>query len=193
MVTTKKKKKKILLNKIKNFIKNYDLFIKNIENKNKKLNFNNYLLNLWGNIELNSILFFKEITNQYVNLFNNNVINKQNITLLNLIQRNILLNREENFIKEFKKKNYKKQNVKKSIYIDNSIELHICYSIQTEVQVLHNNLLRVFNNNLDIFPHDVIVKSCNINTYIPFIKTIFNSVKKKKLYTFYYNKEENKY
>ncbi|WP_367680888.1 hypothetical protein [Buchnera aphidicola] len=94
------------------------------------------------------------------------------------------MDREKNVIKKYQKKNYNKRNVKKNIYIDNSIEIHICSSIQIEVQVLHTNLLHIFNNNLDIFPHDIIIKSTNINIYLPFIKTIFNSPEKKKCIPF---------
>ncbi|QCI19468.1 exodeoxyribonuclease V subunit gamma [Buchnera aphidicola] len=172
------KETKFVSNKIFDFTKRYDIFIKKIKNKNKRSNFNNYLLNLWGNLELDSIFFLKEIDHQYVNLYKNYNVDEKNKTLLNLIKSNIVLDREENLIKGFQKKLYNKKNVKENIYIDNSIEIHICYSIQTEVQVLHNNLLQIFNNNPDIFPHDVIVKSTNINIYLPFIKTIFNSVKK---------------
>jgi len=179
-----KKEKKIFFNKILDLIKGNSFFIKKKTHENKSSNFNNYLLNLWGNLELDSNFFLKKIISQHVNLYNKIIINNKNLTLLNLIKRNIQLDCEKNFIKGFKEKIYNKKNVKNPIYIDNSIEIHVCCSLQTEVQILHDNLLHIFNNNPDIFPHDVIVKSININIYLPFIKKIFNSVKKNKYIPF---------
>ncbi|XRX42728.1 MAG: exodeoxyribonuclease V subunit gamma [Buchnera aphidicola (Eriosoma harunire)] len=68
--------------------------------------------------------------------------------------------------------------------IDNSINIHVCNSMKQEIEILHKNLHNIFTNNKLIHPKDIIVLSNNIDDYIPYIYSIFNSKTKKKFIPF---------
>lgn len=57
---------------------------------------------------------------------------------------------------------------------DHSVQFHSCHSILREVEVLHNNLLRLFETNPDLSPKDIIVMSANIDRYAPYINAVFS-------------------
>ncbi|WP_321160485.1 exodeoxyribonuclease V subunit gamma [Buchnera aphidicola] len=115
-------------------------------------------------------LFFmkNKYTNCYTSTYKNN--------LLNTIQKNILkpINKKKN------KKNTDKK-IKKIIFNpkDKSISIHICYNLQREIEILHDNLLYILNKDPLILPKDIIVKSFQLHLYIPFINSVFNSTSKK--------------
>jgi exodeoxyribonuclease V gamma subunit len=58
---------------------------------------------------------------------------------------------------------------------DDSLRVHVCHSPMREVQVLHDQLLDVFQRNSDIHLHDVIVMMPDIDTYAPLIEAVFGS------------------
>jgi len=98
--------------------------------------------------------------NKYVNCYKNTYKNN----LLNVIQKNIL------------KSTNKKKN-KKIIFNpkDKSVSIHICYNLQREIEILHDNLLYILNKDPLILPKDIIVKSFQLHLYIPFINSVFKS------------------
>ncbi len=57
---------------------------------------------------------------------------------------------------------------------DDSIIIHSNYSPQREVEVLRDELIKLFELNNDIKPGDVLVMSSNIDTYAPYIEYYFN-------------------
>jgi exodeoxyribonuclease V gamma subunit len=58
---------------------------------------------------------------------------------------------------------------------DRSLQLHVCHSIVRELEILHDQLLHMFNNNPQWHPGDVIVMMPDIATYAPYIEGIFGS------------------
>ena len=58
---------------------------------------------------------------------------------------------------------------------DRSIQVHSCHSPLREVEVLHDNLLAMFEEDPDLLPKDIIVMTPNIETYAPYIHAVFNS------------------
>jgi len=60
--------------------------------------------------------------------------------------------------------------------IDESIQLHQCYSPMREVQALHDRLLDRFNADASLTPADVVVMVPDINKYAPVIEAVFGSV-----------------
>ncbi|AJC48702.1 exodeoxyribonuclease V subunit gamma [Allofrancisella guangzhouensis] len=81
----------------------------------------------------------------------------KNNSLLTSIQRNILeLNTE-----------------KYTINIDKSIIINSCHSPLREVQVLHDNLLELFEQDSAIQPQDILVMCPNIEDYAPYIESVF--------------------
>lgn len=57
---------------------------------------------------------------------------------------------------------------------DNSIQIHSCHSPMREVEVLHNQLLHLFEQDKTLLPKDIIVMSPDINKYAPYIDAVFS-------------------
>lgn len=57
---------------------------------------------------------------------------------------------------------------------DNSIQIHACHSKMREVEVLHNHLLDLFEHNPSLAPKDIIVMSADIDSYAPYIESVFS-------------------
>ena len=58
---------------------------------------------------------------------------------------------------------------------DHSICVHSCHSPMREVEVLYDQLLAILENHPDLSAAEVVVMSPDINTYAPFIESVFNS------------------
>ncbi|NBI12395.1 exodeoxyribonuclease V subunit gamma [[Haemophilus] felis] len=56
---------------------------------------------------------------------------------------------------------------------DRSLTFHSCHSQMREVEVLHDYLLRLFQENPEITPKDVVVMSADIDSYTPYIHAVF--------------------
>ncbi len=54
-----------------------------------------------------------------------------------------------------------------------SIQLHQCASRRREVEVLRDQLLRLFDNLDDLLPHEIVVMSPRIEDYAPYIAAVF--------------------
>jgi exodeoxyribonuclease V gamma subunit len=62
---------------------------------------------------------------------------------------------------------------------DESIQIHACHSPLREVEVLHDQLLQLFEANKDLLPKDVLVMMPDIEKYAPFIEAVFDTTPKK--------------
>ncbi|GAL22396.1 exodeoxyribonuclease V gamma chain [Vibrio maritimus] len=58
---------------------------------------------------------------------------------------------------------------------DNSLSVHVCHSPMREVEVLHDNLLAMFDRNPELKPRDIIVMVADINAYSPAIQAVFGN------------------
>ncbi|WP_373819651.1 exodeoxyribonuclease V subunit gamma [Glaesserella sp.] len=56
---------------------------------------------------------------------------------------------------------------------DTSLQIHSCHSKMREVEVLHNHLLQLFEQNTHLSPKDIIVMSADIDSYAPYIQAVF--------------------
>lgn len=56
---------------------------------------------------------------------------------------------------------------------DRSVQIHACHSPMRETQVLKDLILDEFDQYPDLFPHDIIVMMPDIETYAPFIESVF--------------------
>ena len=54
-----------------------------------------------------------------------------------------------------------------------TIQIHNCHSPMREIEVLHDNLLSLFESDPSLFPGDIIVMTPDIETYAPFITAVF--------------------
>jgi exodeoxyribonuclease V gamma subunit len=59
---------------------------------------------------------------------------------------------------------------------DSSLQIHACHSKVRELEILHDQLLKRFNDNPDWHPGDVIVMMPDVATYAPFIEGVFGAV-----------------
>ncbi|WGE50252.1 exodeoxyribonuclease V subunit gamma [Actinobacillus equuli subsp. haemolyticus] len=57
---------------------------------------------------------------------------------------------------------------------DQSLQFHSCHSVMREVEVLHNYLLKLFEQNPTLTPKDIIVMSADIDKYAPYINAVFS-------------------
>lgn len=58
---------------------------------------------------------------------------------------------------------------------DRSLQVHSCHSPMREIEVLHDNLLALFEAHPGLGSHDVLVMTPNIEEYAPFIHAVFDS------------------
>lgn len=59
---------------------------------------------------------------------------------------------------------------------DRSVTVHVCHSPQREVEVLHDRLLAMLDEDPTLTPRDIIVMVADIDSYSPFIQAVFGSV-----------------
>jgi exodeoxyribonuclease V gamma subunit len=60
---------------------------------------------------------------------------------------------------------------------DRSIMVHSCHSPMRELEVLHDQLLGMFEDSADLGPHEIIVMTPDIESYGPLIEAVFGSRK----------------
>ena len=58
---------------------------------------------------------------------------------------------------------------------DRSIELHSCHTMMREVEVLHDNILAMFEEIPELLPKDILVMAPDIESYTPFIQGVFDT------------------
>ncbi|MEP8587341.1 exodeoxyribonuclease V subunit gamma [Enterobacter asburiae] len=58
---------------------------------------------------------------------------------------------------------------------DRSITIHVCHSPQREVEVLHDQLLAMLQDDPELTPRDIVVMVADIDSYSPFIQAVFGS------------------
>lgn len=59
---------------------------------------------------------------------------------------------------------------------DRSLQFHSCHSPMREMEVLHDQLLALFEEQPDLKPHDIVVMAPDISLYAPFIEAVFDTV-----------------
>ncbi|HEY4466803.1 MAG TPA: exodeoxyribonuclease V subunit gamma [Klebsiella sp.] len=58
---------------------------------------------------------------------------------------------------------------------DRSLTIHVCHSPQREVEVLHDRLLAMLEEDPELTPRDIIVMVADIDSYSPYIQAVFAS------------------
>ncbi|CAB1072259.1 Exodeoxyribonuclease V gamma chain (EC [Olavius algarvensis Delta 1 endosymbiont] len=58
---------------------------------------------------------------------------------------------------------------------DKSLQIHVCHSPMREIEILHDNLLAMFEENATLAPRDIIVMTPDIETYAPFVHAVFDA------------------
>jgi len=63
---------------------------------------------------------------------------------------------------------------------DDSLTLHSCHSPMREVEVLHDQLLDLFNKDPDLQADDVIIMTPDVEAYAPYIEAVFNAAEERQ-------------
>ncbi len=58
---------------------------------------------------------------------------------------------------------------------DTSLQVNSCHSPMREIEVLHDNLLAMFEDDPDLLPKDIIVMTPDIETYAPYVQAVFGA------------------
>ena len=58
---------------------------------------------------------------------------------------------------------------------DHSLQFHSCHGPMREMEVLHDQLLALFERDPDLKPHDIVVMAPDISEYAPFIEAVFGT------------------
>ena len=58
---------------------------------------------------------------------------------------------------------------------DTSVQIHSCHGPMREVEVLHDNLLAMFEEDPDLMPKDIIVMTPDIEMYAPYVQAVFGA------------------
>lgn len=58
---------------------------------------------------------------------------------------------------------------------DRSLSVHLCHSPMRELEVLHDHLLMMFEQDEQLMPRDIIVMVADINAYAPYIQAVFGN------------------
>jgi len=59
--------------------------------------------------------------------------------------------------------------------VETSIQIHSCHSPLREIEVLHDNLLAMFEQDQKLAPQDIIVMAPDIESYGPYIQAVFDT------------------
>ncbi len=59
--------------------------------------------------------------------------------------------------------------------VDDSLQIHSCHGALREVEVLHDQLLHLFQTLDDLAPHEVVVMTPDIESYAPLIRAVFDN------------------
>jgi len=131
------------------------------------IEFTNPLLASMGKVGRDYLDHVQEFESQEIDAF---VDPNSSNELLQMIQSDIF-NLYDRTDKD--KVDYQKTTVMKS---DKSLMLHSCHSPMREVEILHDQLLDLFNNKKDLKAADVVVMMPDINLYSPFIRAVFSNI-----------------
>ncbi len=62
---------------------------------------------------------------------------------------------------------------------DDSIAIHVCHSPMREIEVLHDQLLAMFEREPNLSPTDIVVMTPDIDVYAPWIEAVFGAAEEK--------------
>ncbi|MDP6730225.1 MAG: exodeoxyribonuclease V subunit gamma, partial [SAR324 cluster bacterium] len=67
-------------------------------------------------------------------------------------------------------------NEKKTVPADDrSIQIHSCHSRMREIEVLHDQILQMFEEDSSLMPGDILVMTPGIESYAPYIQAVFDT------------------
>ncbi len=64
---------------------------------------------------------------------------------------------------------------------DRSLQIHSCHSVTRELEVLHDQLLALFENDSALTPRDIVVMMPDVSVYAPFVDAVFGDPESSEL------------
>lgn len=130
------------------------------------------LLASWGKLGRDSLYLLSQLENiKEIDAF----IETSSNCLLKVLQRDIL-ELENHTSVNIRNKIIKNSLSKRPLQSDDySLCIHICHSIQREVEVLHDSLLAMLTDDPSLLAREIIVMVPDIDQYIPAIQAVFNN------------------
>jgi exodeoxyribonuclease V gamma subunit len=136
----------------------------------------NPLLASWGRLGRDYIAQLQEMADSELEVFEN-YQTQQSSGLLQWVQQDVLT-LENHGSQEERDSTIDSAEYRHRIAVDDqSIRVHLCHSPLREVEVLHDQLLQMFEQTPSLTPKDIIVMLPDVNAYSPFVKAVFGGVK----------------
>ncbi|MDM2800753.1 MULTISPECIES: exodeoxyribonuclease V subunit gamma [unclassified Citrobacter] len=132
----------------------------------------NPMLVSWGKLGRDYIYLLSELENsQELDAF----VDITPDNLLHNIQSDIL-ELESHAVAGVTLEEYSRSDNKRRLELnDTSVTFHVCHSPQREVEILHDRLLAMLEADPTLTPRDIIVMVADIDSYSPFIQSVFGS------------------
>ena len=134
----------------------------------------NPLLASWGKLGRDYVYLLSELErfeeiDVFVDIEPDNLLHRLQYDLLELKNSTVLGLTEEEFAHSDKKRLLSPD--------DHSVSFHECHSPQREVEILHDKLLAMLQNDPSLTPRDIIVMVADIDSYSPFIQAVFGNAR----------------
>lgn len=137
-------------------------------------NLPNPLLASWGKLGRDYIHMLSDITSSgegdvdaFAEITPDSLLHNVQLDILDLENRAIAGITAEEFARSDKKRKLDPE--------DRSVTVHVCHSPQREVEVLHDKLLAMLQDDPELTPRDIVVMVADIDSYSPFIQAVFGS------------------
>ncbi|GAA3919727.1 exodeoxyribonuclease V subunit gamma [Litoribacillus peritrichatus] len=132
----------------------------------------NSLLASWGKVGRDMQRLLSECTASEVEAF----VEPADDSLLHHIQNDMLMLNDRSITEEHADSVFKEV----ISHTDSSFKVSVCHSPMREVEVLHNYLLDLMNDDSELYPRDVVVMVSDVDVYSPYINAVFSSQPKEQ-------------
>ncbi len=137
-------------------------------------NLANPLLSSWGKLGRDYIYMLSELTetgggdvDAFAEITPDSLLHNVQLDILELENRAVAGITADEFARSDKKRLLDPD--------DRSVTINICHSPQREVEVLHDRLLAMLEEDPTLTPRDIVVMVADIDSYSPFIQAVFGS------------------
>ncbi|WP_231517346.1 exodeoxyribonuclease V subunit gamma [Candidatus Erwinia haradaeae] len=131
----------------------------------------NPLLDSWGRSERENLFLLAQSGSREICAF----VDITPINLLCTLQKDIL-ELEDHSVIGISKSGWNNSLAKRILGVsDRSVEIHLCCSIQSEIEILQDQLLEMMIEDPELSAHEILVTAVDIDIYTPFIQAIFSN------------------
>ncbi|VFP88196.1 exodeoxyribonuclease V subunit gamma [Candidatus Erwinia haradaeae] len=147
----------------------------------EKQQLTNPLLDSWGRSERENLLLLAQNEPKEICAF----VDIAPINLLCTLQKDIL-ELEDHSVIGLSGSEWNNSLGKRIVEVsDRSVEIHLCYSIQSEIEILQDQLLNMMADDPELSAHEILVTAVDIDIYTPFIQAIFSNVPSNRYIPFF--------